>query len=89
MTLLQSGLNAAPEGVKMLQVKYVFLIDGSQSGIKTTSSRRAKCSVMMALSWQSALLLALAATVSVYAGNIAAVYYLNLNIYGWKHERFV
>lgn len=72
----------------MLQVEEFFLIDASQSGIKTTSSRRAKCSVM-AFSWQGALLLVLAAAVSVYAGNVAAVYRLNLNIYGWKHERFV
>lgn len=90
LSLLQSGLNAAaPEGVKMLQVEEFFLIDASQSGIKTASSRRAECSVMMAFSWQGALLLILAATLSVYAGNVAAVYHLNLNIYGWKHERFV
>lgn len=50
---------------------------------------KSKCSVMMAFVWQGALLLSLAVAVSVYAGNVAAIYHLNLNIYGWKLECFV
>lgn len=45
-------------------------------------------SYVMAFSWQGALLLTLAAAVSVYAGNVATVHYLNLNIYEWKPEHF-
>lgn len=48
-----------------------------KSGIKKhPPSVRRKCSVTMAFFWQGALLLSLAAAVSVYAGDTPAMYYL-------------
>lgn len=48
-----------------------------------------ECSVTMAFFWQGALLWSLAVAVSVYAGNIAAIYHLNLNACELKLEGFV
>lgn len=68
---------AAPEITDTQQVKVISSIDASQvRNKKTPPSVRRKCSVTMAFFWQGALLLSLAAAVSVYAGDTPAMCYL-------------
>lgn len=68
---------AAPEITDTQQVKVISSIDASQvRNKKTPPSVKRKCSVTMAFFWQGALLLSLAAAVSVYAGDTPAMYYL-------------
>ena len=63
-------------------MKLIPLIDASKSGIKIKKKKkialsvRRKCSGMMAFFRQGALLLSLAAAVSVYAGDIPAMYHV-------------